>query len=67
MELRLRGKSIASLARELQVLRSTVTLVSQGNRRSLRIEAAIAEALETTPQALFPDRYPSTQEDHISH
>lgn len=30
MELRLRGKSIASIARELDVFRSSVTLVSQG-------------------------------------
>lgn len=57
MELRLRGKSIASVARELEVLRSTVTLVSQGLRRSLKIEKALADAVEKTPAELFPDRY----------
>ncbi|MBU3033940.1 helix-turn-helix domain-containing protein [Epibacterium sp. DP7N7-1] len=62
MELRLRGKSIASVARELEVLRSTVTLVSQGLRRSLKIEKALADAVETTPAELFPDRYPAEED-----
>ncbi|WP_245708087.1 helix-turn-helix domain-containing protein [Celeribacter baekdonensis] len=62
MELRLRGKSIASVARELDVLRSTVTLVSQGLRRSSKIEKALANAVGTTPAELFPDRY-SAEED----
>ncbi|WP_411957243.1 helix-turn-helix domain-containing protein [Paracoccus homiensis] len=62
MELRLRGKSIASVARELEVLRSTVTLVSQGLRRSSKIEKALADAIETTPAELFPDRYPEEED-----
>ncbi|QKS07434.1 helix-turn-helix domain-containing protein [Pseudosulfitobacter pseudonitzschiae] len=62
MELRLRGKSIASVARELEVLRSTVTLVSQGLRRSSKIEKALANAVETTPAELFPDRYPAEED-----
>ncbi|MDF2143284.1 helix-turn-helix domain-containing protein [Paenirhodobacter sp. CAU 1674] len=62
MELRLRGKSIASVARDLDVLRSTVTLVSQGLRRSSKIEHALADAIGTTPEALFPDRYPAEEE-----
>ncbi|NVK62744.1 MAG: helix-turn-helix domain-containing protein [Rhodobacteraceae bacterium] len=66
MELRLRGKSIASVARELEVLRSTVTLVSQGLRRSLKIEKALAEAVEKTPAELFPDRYPA-EEDSVAN
>lgn len=62
MELRLRGKSIASIARELDVFRSSVTLVSQGLRRSEKIEKALAEAIGMTPQELFPDRYPAEEE-----
>ena len=62
MELRLRGKSIASVARELDVFRSSVTLVSQGLRRSEKIERALAEAIGLTPQELFPDRYPAEEE-----
>lgn len=62
MELRLRGKSIASVARDLEVLRSTVTLVSQGLRRSLKIERALADAVEKTPAELFPDRYPAEED-----
>ncbi|GGG68679.1 MAG: hypothetical protein CMF72_12355 [Mameliella sp.] len=62
MELRLRGRSIASVARELEVLRSTVTLVSQGLRRSSKIEKALADAVGTTPAELFPDRYPAEEE-----
>ncbi|MER5173716.1 helix-turn-helix domain-containing protein [Thioclava kandeliae] len=63
MELRLRGKSIASIARELDVFRSSVTLVSQGLRRSEKIERALAEAIGMTPQELFPDRYPAEEEE----
>ncbi|WP_243721948.1 helix-turn-helix domain-containing protein [Meridianimarinicoccus aquatilis] len=66
MELRLRGKSIASVARELEVLRSTVTLVSQGLRRSSKIEKALADAVETTPAELFPDRY-APEEDSAAN
>ncbi|OCX63740.1 hypothetical protein BFP70_12095 [Thioclava sp. SK-1] len=66
MELRLRGKSIASVARELEVLRSTVTLVSQGLRRSLKIEKALADAVEKTPAELFPDRY-AAEEDSAAN
>jgi len=61
MELRLRGKSIASVARELEVPRSTVTLVSQGRRRSSKIEKALADAVGTTPAELFPDRHPAEE------
>lgn len=56
-----RGRSLRGIARELDVLPSTVTIVSQGLRRSRRIEAAIAAAFETTPEALFPDRYAQTE------
>lgn len=57
MRLRLAGTSLAEVARELGVTSTTVTSVSQGARRSRRIEALIAAKLQTTPQRLWPDRY----------
>lgn len=58
MRLRLCGSSLADIARELAVARTTVTSVSQGYRRSRRIEAAIAVKLGVTPAQLWPHRYP---------
>lgn len=55
--LKLAGSSLAEVARELGVTGSTVTSVSQGYRRSRRIERAIAEKLRDTPERLWPDRY----------
>ena len=60
--LRAEGSSLASIARELGVLQSSVTVVSQGYRRSHRIQTAIAVALGTTPQTLFPYRYPKKED-----
>lgn len=57
MRLRLAGSSLAAVARELGVSSTTVIIVSQGMRRSRRIEALIADKLHTTPQRLWPDRY----------
>lgn len=45
MQLRVRGSSLAAIAREVGVGKSTVTMVSQGRRRSERVEAAIATKL----------------------
>lgn len=56
-QLRENGSSMYAIARQLDVQPSTVTIVSQGLRRSRRIEAAIASALNTTPEVLFADRY----------
>lgn len=56
-QLRENGSSMYAIARKLGVQPSTVTIVSQGLRRSRRIEAAIASALNTTPEVLFADRY----------
>lgn len=55
--LRLAGSSLTEIAQRLGVLQSTVTVVSQGYRKSHRIQDAIAQKLGTTPQQLFPDRY----------
>lgn len=59
LKLRLRsmGSSLAQVARNLSVLQSSVTVVSQGYRRSHRIQEAIATELQTTPADIFPERY----------
>lgn len=52
------GTSLAEIARELGVARATVTIVSQGYRRSHWVQAAIAAKLGVEPKDLFPERYP---------
>lgn len=54
----LRGLSLKSLADDLGVVPTAVSLVSQGKGRSRRIEAAIASAVGSTPERIWPDRYP---------
>ncbi|MBM1817856.1 helix-turn-helix domain-containing protein [Pseudosulfitobacter pseudonitzschiae] len=54
--LRQRGVSLVQIARDLEISAGSVTAVSQGHRRSRRVEQALADALETTPEELFPDR-----------
>lgn len=61
MELRLRGSSMRKVAAIVGVQPGSVTAVSQGRRRSRRIEEALAVALGTTPEQLFPDRYERRQ------
>lgn len=58
-QLRLTGSSMAKIARSLGVSQSSVTVVSQGYRRSRRIEAEIARQLGTSAEKLFADRYNS--------
>ena len=55
--LRQTGSSLTDIANKLGVLQSTVTVVSQGYRKSHRIQTALALQLGTTPSSLFPDRY----------
>lgn len=62
MRLRIAGSSLAEVARELAVAGTTVTSVSQGYRRSRRIEMAIASKLGVSPVDLWPDRYPGGSE-----
>ena len=57
-ELRIRGTSLAQISRELGVTDSALSLVGKGFHRSRRIEKALADAVDSTPEALFPDRYP---------
>jgi lambda repressor-like predicted transcriptional regulator len=58
MRLRVVGSSLSKIARELDVQPTTVTAVSQGLRRSRRIEDKIAQTLSTSAAKLWPDRYP---------
>lgn len=52
-----RNLTLSDIARRLDVAPSTVTIVSKGFRRSRRIEMALAEAVGTTPDRLWPARY----------
>ncbi|MFV1598963.1 MULTISPECIES: helix-turn-helix domain-containing protein [unclassified Phaeobacter] len=54
-DLRVRGSSLAKIARELGVTDSAVTLVGKRMCRSAKIEQALADALQTTPEQIFPD------------
>lgn len=52
-----RGYTISGAARDLGVSPATVTTVSQGYRRSARVEEHLARLLGTTAASLFPERY----------
>lgn len=56
--LRKRQTSLAKISRDLGIQPGSVTAVSQGYRRSKRVEQALAEALDMTPEDLFPEHYP---------
>lgn len=56
--LALRGITLSSIAKELRVAPTTVTIVSKGHRRSRRIETALAQAVGATPEQIWPNRYP---------
>lgn len=64
-QLRLCGSSMAKVARQLGVSQSSVTVVSQGYRRSHRIQSEIAGMLGMSPEELFPDRYPTKEEKQM--
>lgn len=57
-ELRIRGNSLAQIARDLAVSYASVTPVGKGFQRSSRIERALAEAVGMTPEALFSGPLP---------
>jgi lambda repressor-like predicted transcriptional regulator len=48
--------TLRSIARDVGVSHTAVTDVARGARRSSRIEQAIADRLNTTPELLWPDR-----------
>ncbi|WP_406736126.1 transcriptional regulator [Thioclava sp. GXIMD4215] len=53
-QLRIRGTSLAQLAREIGVNDSALTLVGKRMCRSARIEKALAEAVGRPVEDLFP-------------
>ena len=55
--LRERQSNMARLSRDLGVTQGSLSLITRGIHRSKRLERAIAEALDTTPEQLFTDRY----------
>lgn len=55
--LRLAGSSLAAVARELGLAPATVTIVSQGMRRSQRVENAIAAKVGLPAAELWPEKY----------
>ncbi len=57
MRLRIRGNSLAKIAKLTGVSGTSMTLISLGKHRSNKIEVAIARALNTTPSELWPDRF----------
>lgn len=65
--LRLAGSSMAKIARSLGISQSSVTVVSQGYRRSHRVQREIADQLGTTPQQFFPDRYEAEEGIKAGH
>ena len=58
--LRMKGTSLAVIARELGVATATVSRTLMG-ARSRRIELAIAQALGMKPTEVFPTRYKTTR------
>ncbi len=55
--LQLRGRSLSSVARDLNVTPTTVSIVSRGFRTSRRIESKIASELGCKAEELWPERY----------
>jgi len=60
-KLRLAGLSLSSIARDLGISQSTVTVVCQGYRKSHRVQTAIAIALDEAAEELFPERYMASE------
>ncbi|WP_424944624.1 helix-turn-helix domain-containing protein [Aliiroseovarius crassostreae] len=56
-DLKSAGVTLRSIARDLGVSHTAVADVARGARRSKRIEQAVADRLNTTPEQLWPDRY----------
>jgi Ner family transcriptional regulator len=56
-QLRTRGISLSQVGRELGLKPSTISSVLAG-ARSLKVEQAIAAALNTRPELIWPERYP---------
>lgn len=59
--LKARGLTISDVARQLGLSQATITTVSQGYRRSTRVERHLADLLGTSCATLFPERYPKQE------
>lgn len=55
-QLRSRGSSLSQIGRDLGLKPSTISSVLSG-ARSQKVERAIADALKTEPELLWPERY----------
>ena len=64
--LRKRGTSLAQIARDLNIDRSTVSSVLKGVGRSRRVENAIAQGLGKPLAVVFPERYSSIVRDGVA-
>lgn len=61
-EVRIRGSSLTQIARSLCITPSAVSAtIRYRNRRSRRVEEAVAEVLGRTPAEIWPDRYPDNK------
>ncbi|WP_120501222.1 helix-turn-helix domain-containing protein [Roseovarius sp. EL26] len=56
-ELSRRGISLRQIAKELSVSPPSISIVLKGDRRSKRIENAIAQKIGRTAECLWPERY----------
>lgn len=58
--IRLKRTSLAEIGRDLGVRSSTMTMVSQGQGVSERVQLRLAEILELDPAVLWPERFNKT-------
>lgn len=57
LKLKMKGIRLADVAKDLGVTPGLVSGALLGRFRSARVENAVAAILETSPEALWPDRY----------
>ncbi|MFS4439629.1 helix-turn-helix domain-containing protein [Paracoccaceae bacterium GXU_MW_L88] len=63
--LKTRRITLSSIAEEAGCSLSMASMVSQGYRSSRLIEGLIARKLDTSPMALWPDRYHDTTSQEV--
>lgn len=64
-ELSKRGVTFKQIAAEQEVAPATVSIVFKGDRRSRRIEQAIADKLGKSAKELFPQRYQCREDTQV--
>ncbi|GEM_PF-3529220 len=55
------GITLASIARQMGLTKSTVCDVVTGGRQSRRVKRAVAEALKVNPKTLWPEDFQNNQ------